>query len=258
MSDAAPALAPAFDAIGEAKRLLRTVRAGALATLDPEGNPFASLVSVATLMAGEPVLLLSQLSGHTRHLTADGRCSLLLAATGKGDPLAHPRLTLVGRAARLAGDAAAVARERFLSRQPKARLYVDFPDFSFWRVDPDAGHLNGGFARAATLEGRDLLCDAPALAAIERSAVEHMNADHRDALALYATVLAGAGAGEWVASGVDPEGLDLVCGDRVARVGFEQPVSDGQQVRAALAALARQAREIAGIAPEAGAGKAGP
>lgn len=240
----------AYDARGVAKTLLRTVRAGALATLDEHGAPFASLVSVATLVVGEPVLLLSRLAAHTRHLERDPRCSLLLAATGRGDPLAHPRLTVTARAVRLVGDEAAIARGRFLSRQPKAQLYVDFPDFGFWRLDPEAAHLNGGFARAATLPGADLLAGAAALVREERAAVDHMNQDHGEALSLYATVLAQQAPGAWVASGIDAEGIDLVCGDRVARVAFASPVRDAGGMRAALVSLAHCARDQAARAQQ--------
>jgi putative heme iron utilization protein len=140
-----------FDGLALARTLSRTTPAGALATLTRDaGYPFASLTSVATDSDGAPILLLSGLAHHTRNLRADPRGSLLLAqgglGAGKGDPLAHPRLTVVGR---LAPTAEARARARFLRRHPKAALYADFPDFSFWRLEPEAAHLNGGFARAA-------------------------------------------------------------------------------------------------------------
>lgn len=237
----------AYDALGEAKSLLRAIGAGALATLDRDGSPFASLVSVATAPDGTPLLLVSGLSAHTRHLSADPRCSLLLARSGKGDALAHPRLTLTGRAARVE-EGRDAARARFLARHPKAALYADFPDFSFWRVAIDKAHLNGGFARAARFAGADLLVATTgrdALLAAERGALDHMNADHRDALRVYATVLARARDGDWRASGLDPEGLDLICGDRIARVTFEQPVSGPAELRQALVALADRARTAA-------------
>src|SRR3954454_16166099 len=97
------ARAPAdFDPIAIAKRLLRATRAGTLATLDRNtGHPFASLVNIATDVDGSPLILTSRLSTHTANLEADGRASVLLAATGKGDPLAHPRLTVLGGFARV-------------------------------------------------------------------------------------------------------------------------------------------------------------
>ena len=86
-----------------AKSLLRSIRAGSLATLDRNtGHPFASLVNVATDADGAPVILVSRLSTHTANLEVDGRASILLAETGKGDPLAHPRLTVLGRMAQVA------------------------------------------------------------------------------------------------------------------------------------------------------------
>lgn len=237
-----PAEAAPFDAIGLSRTLLRSIRSGALATLDPDGTPFASLVTIATDADGTPLMLLSRLSAHTRHLLADPRCSLLFSQGGKGDPLAHPRLTVVGRAAQI-DDAR--ARERFLARHPKAKLYADFPDFGFFALDPSAGHLNGGFAKAATLTRDQLLLDltdAAAVVAGERGAVEHMNADHADALALYAAE-SGAEAGlPWRLTGLDPEGMDLMAGDRTARVVYPERVTDMGTLRKSLVAMAARAR----------------
>src|SRR6186997_3196217 len=98
----APRPQPEFDAVGVAKGLLRTIRAGALATIDREtGFPFASLATVATDWDGSPLLLLSRLASHTANLESDPRASILLSETGKGDPLAHPRLTVIGRGERI-------------------------------------------------------------------------------------------------------------------------------------------------------------
>lgn len=234
---------PGFDAQGLARRLLRSIRAGALATIDAEGGaPFASLVTVATDHDGSPLLLLSALAAHRRNLEADPRVSLLLAQGGRGDPLAHPRLTVTGRATVTPAEA---ARERFLARNPKSALYADFPDFAFFRLAVESGHLNGGFARAATLDAADLLTDctgAEALLAAEPGALAHLNADHADALVLYATVLAGAAPADWRATGLDPDGLDLAAGDATARLAFPEPVRDPGSLRRVLVDLAAQAR----------------
>jgi hypothetical protein len=238
-----PGAPPPFDGVPVAKELLRTVRAGALATLDAgTGHPFASLVTVATDLDGAPLLLMSTLSAHVQNLERDPRCSILLAQGGKGDPLAHPRLTVVGEAARSAEPR---VRARFLARHPKAKLYADFGDFSFWRVAMAGGHLNGGFARAATLSAADLATDlagAEGLVEVEAGAVEHMNEDHRDALALYATRLAGAPAADWRATGIDPEGVDLAAGDLTARVAFPRRVSGAGELRRLLKDMADEAR----------------
>ena len=146
-----------FDPKALAKTLLRATRAGTLGTIDRNtGHPFASLVTVATDIDGSPVILTSRLSTHTANLEQDGRASVLLAETGKGDPLAHPRLTVLGAFSAVARDSAddARVRRRFLARHPKAELYAGFGDFAFWRMSVVSAHLNGGFARAADLTAR--------------------------------------------------------------------------------------------------------
>ena len=235
------------DARALGRQLLRATRSGALATLGPDGHPSASLVSLATDSDGTPLILVSALSSHTGHLEADPRCSLLLASSGKGDPLAHARITLKLRARRIAREGAEGerVRRRFLARQPKAALYVDFGDFSFFALDVLGASLNGGFGRAYELVPGDLLCDAAAasaIAAMEEGAVDHMNADHADAVRAYATGLCKAKDGDWRLTGLDPHGADLACGDAVLRLPFPAPVSDAAQMRKALIDLATAAR----------------
>jgi heme iron utilization protein len=240
--------APDFDPGMVAKTLLRATRAGALATIDRNtGHPFASLVNVATDADGSPLILVSRLSTHTANLEVDRRASLLLATAGKGDPLARPRLTLIGTFVQIARDDAQEPRmrRRFLSRHPKSELYAGFADFSFWRLGVVSAHLNGGFARAADLRAADVLTEiagAENLIDAEASAVEHMNADHAEAARLYATKLLGADDGPWRLTGLDPDGLDLARGDLTLRLPFPERVSSAEQLRRTVVALAAQAR----------------
>jgi heme oxygenase (biliverdin-IX-beta and delta-forming) len=243
-----------FDAVGEAKLLLRTTRSVALATLVPDsGRPFATLVNIATAPDATPILLLSELAAHRRHLAADPRLSLLLYALGHGDPLAHPRLTILGRAQRIEeAEHRAAARERFLARHPKSELYVDFPDFSFFAVEIENTHLNGGFARAASLAGeqiRTAIDAASEVVAAEAGAVAHINADHPDVPALLARVFGqpsnvdrSAAAGPWHAVGLDPEGIDLGNDASIVRVAFPHPVSTAAELRQTLVDLTAAAR----------------
>lgn len=231
-----------------ARTLLRTARFGSLATLAPGGgHPFASLVSLATDIDGTPLILTSKLSGHTTNLEADPRASLLLYAGGRGDPLAHPRITLMARGRRVERESeeGQRVRRRFLARQPKAELYVDFGDFAFWAFDLEGASLNGGFGKAFELTPSDLLLDlsgAAELAEVEPSAVAHMNEDHAEAVMLYATKLAKGREGPWRCTGIDPEGIDLATGDEATRVFFPEPITTAGALRKVLADLAREAR----------------
>jgi heme oxygenase (biliverdin-IX-beta and delta-forming) len=250
MPDRLPETAPApdFDAKSVAKMLLRSVRAGALATIDRNtGHPFGSLVNVATDSDGSPLILVSRLSTHTANLEADSRASVLLAVAGKGDPLAHPRLTVLGRFVQITHDDPDEPRlrRRFLARHPKAELYAGFADFAFWRLLIASAHLNAGFARAADLTAADVttdISDATELIEAEASAIAHMNEDHAEAVQLYATRLLGAETGSWRVTGVDPEGIDLALGDALLRLPFRARVTTARHLREVLADLAKQAR----------------
>lgn len=236
------------------RTLVRTARYAALATLEPEtGTPLASRIGLATDVAGAPVFLTSALTAHTGALLADARCSLLVGEPGRGDPLAHPRVTLTGRAERVEpGPDRDRLRWRYLARHPKAELYANFGDFSFWRVRIGRASFNGGFGKAYQMAAADLVLPeddlAERLAAAQADICGHMNEDHADAVALYAKVLCGMPGGEWRMAGLDPEGLDLVAGDAFARLWFDAPIASTDAVRPALVALARRARAEAGKA----------
>lgn len=240
------------EAVRLGRTLLRAGRFGALATLDPEdGAPFATRVATATDMDGAPLILVSGLSAHTRDLQAEPRCSLLVGEPGKGDPLAHPRLSLKAVARRLERGSAEQERaeRRYLARHPKAKLYIGFPDFALYRLEPDIALLNGGFARAYRLSRGDLLSDSPALDALaeaEAGAVAHMNSDHADAVENYARHFARAAAGKWQLTGIDPDGIDLALGDETRRIFFAEPLQDAAAMRHTLVAMAKEAR--AGLA----------
>jgi putative heme iron utilization protein len=250
MPDRLPENAPAadFDARVVAKTLLRTMRAGALATIDRNsGHPFASLVNVATDVDGSPLILVSRLSTHTANLEKDGRASLLLAAAGRGDPLAHPRLTVLGTFAHVGRDQRDEPRlrRRFLARHPKSELYAGFADFSFWRLNVVSAHLNAGFGRAADLTAADIIADvfgAEKLVAAEADAIAHMNNDHAETVRLYATKLLRAEDGAWRLTGLDPEGLDLALNDATLRLPFPERVVTAEQLRQVVVNLAKAAR----------------
>ena len=236
------------DARRLARTLLRATPTGSLASIDPaDGSPFASLVTVATDLDGTPLVLVSALSTHTQALRADARASLLLARTGKGDALAHPRITVVVRARFLERDSSdgKRARSRFLGRHRKAALYADFGDFSFVRLEPLRASLNGGFGRAFEMGVDDLLCavpDADGFSTVEPSALEHMNTDHAAAVAHYATALCGEPAGDWTLTGIDPQGMDMQCDQRTTRYWFDPPLESAQEIHGRLVALARLGR----------------
>jgi putative heme iron utilization protein len=221
----------------EARRLLRAARSGCLAT-SASGQPFASLVTPACMPDGSLLLLLSGLSEHTRHLSVDPRCSVMVSGAAVSDnPQTTPRVTVTGLA-EVVSDAALKAR--FLAVHPYAALYAGFGDFSTWRVASAAGMLVGGFGRAFRLKAADLAPDAAAVAALlaaEAGILAHCNRDHPDALA----AIAGS-AGDWRMVTADVDGFDLALGDRVVRFAWAAPVRDAGEVREELVRMAAAGR----------------
>jgi putative heme iron utilization protein len=224
--------------------LLRKGLKAALATLDrTSGHPYASLVTIATEPDATPLILISRLALHTQNIVADGRASLMIDGTNSvGDPLAGGRVTVIGRAETTQST---TARQRFLARHPHAATYVDFPDFAFYRLVIDRAHFIGGFGRIVDLAPADILVDlgdAEALVAAEEGIIEHMNADHADAVRLYATALLGARDGDWRMIGIDPLGLDMLLEGEALRLGFESRITSPDAARKELVRLVGVAR----------------
>ncbi|MEH2510991.1 putative heme iron utilization protein [Nitrobacteraceae bacterium AZCC 1564] len=235
-----------FKPAGLARSLLSRSRQGALATLMAgTGDPYCSLINVASAPDGAPILLISRLAIHTRNILADPRVSVMLDERAAGDPLEGARIMLAGNAEEAGRDNVDQLRRRYLAAHPSAEMFADFKDFSFFRVVPKALHLVAGFGRIIDLSPRDFLTDltdADALIEAEPDIVSHMNADHVDTMNLYAIRLLGAQPGTWRCTGCDPSGLDMQDGTRTLRLEFPRRVTTLAAVRQILKALADQAR----------------
>ena len=238
---------PDFNPIETSKSLIRSGKQGALATLmQGSSDPYCSLVNTATAPDGSPLLLISGLAIHTRNILADPRVSLMIDERRAGDPLEGARVMIAGRAEKII-DATEleVIRRRYLARHPSAATFIDFPDFAFFRIAVRNVHLVAGFGRIVTLEAAQVLTDlsgADEVLTAEAGAVEHMNEDHMEANALYATKLLGAADGAWRITGLDPDGADLALGDASLRLPFPERVTSALGLRKMLVALVGEAR----------------
>ena len=233
-----------------ARTLAHVGRTGTLATASRRhaGHPFASVMPYGLDDEGQPLFLISALAMHTQNLEADPRASLLVAqADGEGDPLASGRVTLLGEARRLKGSDVAAARRDYLARQPRAQYWVDFEDFAFWALDVRDVYFVGGFAAMGWVDAADYRAAAPdPLADAAAGIVQHMNADHADALVAYARHFAGAPAQEASMVAVDRLGFKLRVRheDRLhsVRIAFPDEVTSAGQARTVLIAMLGQAR----------------
>jgi len=225
----------------ESRRLMRRSGFAALGTIH-DGSPYVSLVAAACAQDASPLLLLSNLAQHTRNFAVEPKVSLLFDGTREfADPLAGPRLTVLGRIEACDDPA---ARARFTARHPDSAAYAGFGDFRLYRIAIERGHFVAGFGRISWVEGTALrfTVDATALGSAEADIVGHMNQDHADAVALFAERLLHKPGAGWRMTGIDAEGVDLRSGSNTARLDFAEPVLNPAAARAALVALTKAAR----------------
>jgi putative heme iron utilization protein len=227
-----------------ARTLLRSARYAALAVFDPEtGFPVASRVLLGTDIDAVPVILVSALSTHTKALMADARASLLTGEPGKGDPLVHARLTTqcVAEPVERGTELHDRIRARFLDRHAKAKLYIDFPDFRFFRLVPQSASLNGGFGRAYIIEGEDLMIRSPAnevIAARANQVVRELVEELPELERLLATVARAPQGGDWHIYGIDCAGIDMICGDSLLRCEFDSIAKNMDDIHSNISKIA--------------------
>jgi len=233
-----------------ARTLVHLGRSGALSTLSRRqpGHPFGSVMPYAPDDQGAPLLLISSMAMHTQNLGADPRASLLVTQPGwTDDPLAGGRVTLMGRALRVPEPERTTARERYLDRQPRAAYWVDFEDFSFWRLEVSDVYFVGGFAAMDWVTGAGYAAaQADPLADAAEEIIAHMNRDHADALLTLARAHVDAAAEEATMLSVDRLGfrVRIRSGERIhgARIPFASEVTTAEACRGAFIEMLGRAR----------------
>jgi len=232
------------------RTLLSLVPVGTLSTLSRKhpGFPFGSLMPFALDSAGRPIFLISNMAMHTQNLKEDPRCSLFVGQVGAdGDALGSARATLVGDAIPVPEQDLASVRQQYLARHENSRYWVDFADFSFFRLQPVDLYYVGGFGTMGWVDAGDFEHAAPdPLADAAPGILTHMNEDHVDAMILLAKSHAGIEATEATMTSVDRLGFSLKLktsdGVKGVRINFLRAVATPQETRAMLVEMVRQAR----------------
>jgi putative heme iron utilization protein len=222
---------------GRARQLLAGTFNGVFSThsLEYPGYPFGSVVPYMLDREGLPLLLLSHLSQHTKNIDDDPRCGLTVIEAGDGDIQQRGRLSAVGDTRPV--DAGADV-ERYFDYFPQSRMYHDELGFRFYRFRPERFHWNGGFATARWFSVGRIVRANPFDAAVEARIREHMNRDHRDALAGYLAAIGPVAQDDVVMAGMDAEGLDLRAGERLYRLALPREVRTPEEARQVLVEMA--------------------
>jgi heme oxygenase (biliverdin-IX-beta and delta-forming) len=229
------------DRARQARGLFRTLRSGVLSSHSSKlpGYPYGSALPHVTDHAGRPVILISRLAEHTHNLQSDARSSLLVCEAAR-EVQASARATLLGNAERIAEPAA--IQQRYLRFHPEHARYLEIGGFEFWTIEPLQLRFIEGFGSLHWIAAEQYLARADEIAQIEPSILEHMNADHGDALLAYCAHRYGIRPQRAQMIGFDCDGFDLRADEEVLRFSLSEPVATAQQARAALIALADQSR----------------
>ncbi|HEX7420295.1 MAG TPA: DUF2470 domain-containing protein [Thermoanaerobaculia bacterium] len=248
-SSSPPPTAPEPTYAERVRTLLETESVGTLATQSVRhpGWPFASVMPYALTRDGSPLFLISGMAVHTQNLLADPRASLLVMQSGNGaDPLGSPRATLLGSAHRIDRPEESI-RQEYLKRHPSAKHWIEYSDFSFFRLDVTHIYFVGGFGVMGWVEQSDYASSvADPLADAAAEIISHMNRDHADSVRDITRRFGGLDAIE--ATIVSCDRLGFVVRVRTAegmkgtRIAFAQPVTSREDARKVFVAMAREAR----------------
>jgi putative heme iron utilization protein len=229
-----------FEAIKVSRTLLHTSQTVALGTTDPtSGYPYTTVTNLAVEPDGTPLFFTANLTLHARNIEADNRISLTVAPFGKGDVLTLPRLTVVGRAQRIGEDEIELAKSRYLSRYPKAKLYLSLPDVIMYRMVIEGVQINGGPSRNANnMVAADIYTDwtgAEDLAQSQEALIQSVNEQSHVIQKL--AELANVKEGNWRVTLIDPEGVNLSSPKDLARFWFEGRITSAEALEVALKRL---------------------
>ncbi len=212
------------------------------------GFPFGSLMPFALDPKGRPLFLISNMAMHTQNLKGDPRSSLFITqAASDGDPLGAARATLVGNALPLPPEDLAESRQLYLARHENSRYWVDFSDFSFFRLEPVDLYYVGGFGVMGWVERDDYTRATPdLLSGAAAGILAHMNADHVDSMIRLARQYAALEATEATMTSVDRLGFTLrlktADGMKGTRINFPREVATPQETRSVLVEMVQAAR----------------
>jgi putative heme iron utilization protein len=236
-----------------AATLVASLKTGTLCTIakEPAGFPYGSFVTFA-MDGPDPVFFISELAEHTKNLRGDARASLLVAEGGEGDPLARGRVTLLGRCRKLGASGGdqerETAKQAYLAAHPNAGYYIDYADFAFWRLDVDAVRYIGGYGRMSWVEIADWRSAKPdPIAQYADGIIEHMNADHADALVAYCHAFTKAtDTTRATMTSIDRYGFEMSAetsrGPRPIRLAFPQTIATADDARREMVAMVKRAR----------------
>ena len=227
----------------EAQQFLFSAQKGILSTHSAkfEGYPFGSVAPYVVNQQGMPVILISSLAEHTKNIIQNAHVSLVVF-NNEADLQANGRLTLLARAEQT-DKQNGLLRDRYLRYMPQAETYFDAHDFSFYTLYITHARYIAGFGKMGWVEGEDFQIPTNILFTEETDILRHMNQDHLENLKAYCNYYHHQSPSSVEMIGIDSVGFDIRIDDhQTLRFHFEHPISNAQEARMALVAMAKQCR----------------
>lgn len=232
------------------RTLVHRVHMGTLSTLSEKHAdwPFGSMMPYGLDEKGRPTFLISTMAMHTHNLIRDSRASLFISQTDSGgDPLDASRVTLMGETAKVPEDQLHEVRNQYLERYQNASYWVDFDDFSFYRMEIKDIYFVGGFGAMGWVTVPEYLeAEVDPLADSASGIIQHMNQDHADSLVLLVKHFTKVEAEEAAMISVDRLGMQVrIKADKEfysRRIGFVREVHDTEECRRVIIEMVEQAR----------------
>jgi hypothetical protein len=235
--------------------LVHLGRIGSLSTHSRKlpGFPFGSVMPYGLESDGRPIFLISTMAMHTQNLLADPRASLLVTQPDGGDPLGASRVTLLGNVTLVPAPDVAEARKLYLERYANSKYWVDYEDFEFYRMEVVDVYYVGGFGVMGWVSAAEYGHAQPdPLADAAAGIIQHMNADHEDALILLARVSGGVESEGATMMSVDRLGFQVRLktseGARGLRIAFLREVANPSEARSVLVEMTKNARQASASA----------
>ena len=232
-------------------------------TLMNKPFPYSTFTLAAFDYDLSPILLLSDLSEHTKNIQEKNSASLMLCEESRlynlfqkfdnkfssyEDPMSRPRVTLIGKLKKTKDPN---HRKRFISRHPASNLYANFKDMNFYKMDVKSAHLIGGFAQVKWFTSEEILCkNFSNFKESEENIITHMNSCHKTSIKMYinnlmkSEISSTQRKGDWKITGIDPDGFDLRKKKETARYFFEKEVSNAKKLRGIFVNLHKKSFEI--------------
>ena len=232
------------------RTLVSRAHMGTLSTLSAKHSdwPFGSMMPYGLDEKGRPTFLISTMAMHTHNLIRDPRASLFVSQTDSGgDPLNASRVTLMGETTKVPDDQLHEVRDLYLERYKNASYWVDFDDFSFYRMDIKDIYFVGGFGAMGWVTVSDYHeAEVDPLADSASGIIQHMNQDHAESLILLANHFTKVEAEEASMTSVDRLGMQVRIKTNnefySRRIGFLREARTPDECRKVLVEMVKQAR----------------